>query len=132
MRVSDEDFVANPITISQTGKDIQTNAVNLGNDLTKCITDFENDYKTTSVPSCVQNILDPYVTARKAELNTMVSKRNTIGSLLSKASDLVTFNEQMVQNGFASMYQNVNDFYGGSGDNTDPTNFQRVNDFTHH
>lgn len=121
MRAANEDFVANTISISQTGKDIQTNAVNLGHDLTTQMNNFEQETMLLVVPSCIQNVLQPYITTHKAELDKMVQKRQTIGNLLAKASDLISFNEQMIKSGFNRISDNM--------DGTNPANIQRVSNF---
>ncbi len=129
MGASNEDFMANTISIAQTGRDVQANAVNLGDDVMQQINSFEYETASLAVPSCLQKELDPYITTHKAELEKMVQKRHNIGALLSKASDLVAFNEQMIASGFNKLYQNVDSFYGGSGDSTNPANMQRATGF---
>lgn len=124
MRAANEDFVANTISITQTGKDIQMNAVDLGSDLTKQLNEFEDDTMLLVVPSCIQKDLQPYITTHKAELDKMVQKRQTIGNLLTKASDLITFNEEMIKSGFNRISQNM--------DGTNPANLQRVSNFDPH
>ncbi len=109
----------------QTGKDIEGNAVSLGGELTKHMNDFHNQYTSSSVPLCLRTILEPYATARKTELDKMVKRRQTIGELLTKASNLHELNENMQKSGFANLYQNINGYYGSGVDSADPANLQR-------
>ena len=112
-------------SMTQAGRDIEGNAVNLGGDLATQMNDFHNQYSSFSVPLCLRNILQPYAAARKTELDKMVKRRQTIGDLLTKASNLHALNEEMQKNGFANLYQNINDYYNSPIDATDPTNMQR-------
>ncbi len=109
----------------QTGKEIEGNAISLGGDLTKYMNDFHNQYTSSSVPLCLRNTLEPYATARKTELDKMVKRRQTIGNLLTKATNLYALNEDMQKRGFANLYQNVDSYYSSSADTTEPTNMQR-------
>ena len=120
-----ETLLVHTDSLLQTGKDIEGNAVRLGGDLATQMNNFHNEYTASSVPLCLRNILEPYATARKTELDKMVRRRQTIGDLLTKATTLYELNEDMQKRGFANLYQNVNGYYSSSVDSTDPANMQR-------
>ena len=126
MSIPDSDMlIIHTDPMLQTGKNIEVNAVNMGGDLASCMSNFHEQYSSSSVPLCLRMILEPYATARKTELDTMVKRRQTIGDLLTKATNLHEMNENMQKSGFANLYQTVNGYYNSSVDSTDPMNMQR-------
>ena len=128
MRISDgsgDTLIVHTASMLQTGKDILANAVNLGGDLAQNMKHFHDQFSSSSTPKCLQTILEPYAYTRKRELDKMVKRRQTIGDLLTKASTMHQVNEEMQKNGFANLYQNVQNFYASSADATNPTNMQR-------
>ena len=120
-----EMLIVHTDSMLQTGKGIEDNAMNLGDNLTKCMYDFRGGYSSYVLPSCLQNTFHSYATAHTTELDKMVKRRHTIGDLLTKAADLHELNETMQKRGFANLYQNINGYYSSNMDNSDLINMQR-------